>query len=465
MSAVIEIPPADTSLYQKARKLIDSGDIERADAILAEHLARNPEDAQALLFVAEILKKAKRLAAAYHLAKRATEMRPDRGETWGMLGGAAQELWRLDEAIGHYRKAVKLCVSKTQKALYVNNIASSLLDGGKFKEAEGVCKEALGIDADDSNIRHNMGLSLLGQRRWKEAWPYYSASIGSKSRNAVKYRNPPEPVWDGSKDKVVAVYGEQGLGDEICAASMLQDVIRDSKKVIVDCDHRLKNLFRRSFPQASVHGTRWHPADWKDEADTVDASIAGFEVGKFYRNADEDFPGSAYLVPCPDRTAMWRALFKQKQKPVIGIAWSGGIWQNASLYRQLPLKDWTPIFGALDAHWVSLQYQDASKQIEGTPVTQYRYATLTDDYDDTAALVASCDLVIAMQTSVNHLAGALGVPVWTLIPKTSQWRYGEEYTEVPWYRSMKLYRQKGETWGPVVKQIAEDLKSWASTAR
>jgi ADP-heptose:LPS heptosyltransferase len=130
------------------------------------------------------------------------------------------------------------------------------------------------------------------------------------------------------------------------------------------------------------------------------------------------------------------------------------------MYRELPLKEWQPIFDSIGAHFVSLQYKDAEKDIAGTPVVQYPYATLTPDYDDTAALVASCDLVIGMQTSVCHTAGALGVPVWTMIPKQSQWRYGEEYTDVPWYKSMKLYRQK-ESWAPVVRKIAEDLKAWA----
>lgn len=461
MSAVIEIAPPDTAIYKRARELIDSDDIERADKILNDHLLKNPDDALALAMVVEIMKKAKRIPAAYHLAKRVTELRPDRAEAWCSLGGAAQGLWRLDEAIGHYKRAQQLAVSRNQKALYTNNIASTMLDSGSFVKSESVCREAFKFDSNDMSVRHNLGLSLLGQRKWKEAWPFYSASVGSKARLKVKYKKPEEPTWDGSKGKIVAVYGEQGLGDEICAASMLPDVIRDSSRVIVDCDHRLQGLFRRSFPQASVHGTRWKPGDWKAEADTIEASIAGFEVGQFYRNSDADFPGTPYLVPCPDRLAMWKALWAGKKKPVIGIAWNGGIWQNASIYRELPLNEWKPIFEAIDAHWVSLQYRDAEKEIEGTPVVQYPFATLTNDYDDTAALVASCDLVIGMQTSVCHLAGALGVPVWTMIPKTSQWRYGEEYTGVPWYRSMSLYRQK-TTWAPVVKQIAEDLKAWRS---
>jgi tetratricopeptide (TPR) repeat protein len=459
MSAVIELQPQDTALYLNARKLIDAGDVEKADKMLSAHLLRNPDDALALSFMVEIFKKVDRVPVAYQLAKRITELRPDRAEAWCSLGGAAQALWRLDESIDCYKKAIQRAVSNNQRALYASNIASSMLDGGSFVKSEEYCRKAYEIDSEDVSIRHNLGLSLLGQRRWKEAWPFYSASIGGKQRRNVKYKDPPEPSWDGTKDQTIVVYGEQGLGDEICAASMLPDVIRDRKKVIIDCDHRLKNLFKRSFPQATVHGTRWVPGEWKDEAASVDASIAGFEVGKFYRNSDADFPGAPYLVPCPDRLAMWKSMWATKKKPVIGIAWNGGIWQNAAMYRELPLSEWKPIFNAIDAHWVSLQYKDAEKEIVGTPVMQYSGATLTPNYDDTAALVASCDLVIGMQTSVCHAAGALGVPVWTLIPKTSQWRYGEEYTDVPWYKGMKLYRQKG-SWAPVVKQIVEDLKAW-----
>jgi tetratricopeptide (TPR) repeat protein len=456
VSAVIELQPRDESYIKRATKLLNAGELDKAYAIVDEVLRKNPDDAQALVLASDLLKKAKRLPIAYVLAKRASELRADRPEVWSAVGHAAQRLWRLDEAEASYRKAFQRAKTPEQKTLYLSNLGSVLLDAGQFEKAEQPCREALKIDPKDTNARHNLGLSLLAQRRWQEGWPYYSASVGGEQRKLVKYKNPGEPVWDGAKDKIVCVYGEQGLGDEICAASMLPDVIRDSRKTIIDCDHRLENLFRRSFPQTSVHGTRWKPGDWKGEALTIEASIAGFEVGKFYRNTDSDFPGTPYLTPCPDRTAMWKSRWANSRKPVIGIAWTGGIWQNASLYRELKLPEWQPIFDAVNANWVCLQYKDAGKEIEGTPVRQYQWATLTPDYDDTAALVASCDLVIAMQTTVVHLAGALGIPCWSMIPKTSQWRYGETCTDLPWYRSVKLYRQK-DSWAPVVKKIAEDV--------
>ncbi len=456
MSAVLEIQPqAADNTYVNASKLLDAGEPDKAFELIDVKLRENPNDAQALVIASNVLKRAKKLPIAYSLAKRATEIEPNRAEVWSCLGHAAQHLWRLDEAISCYRKSIQRAQSNKQIALCNSNMASTYLDGGDFVKAEPLARKALEL-REDANTRHNLGLSLLGQRKWRDGWANYSSSIGSESRNIVKYVN--EPTWDGTHDKTVVVYGEQGLGDEVCAASMLPDVIRDSKRVIIDCDHRLESLFKRSFPSASVHGTRWtKQLAWPTEDRNIDASIAGFEVGKFYRNDNADFPGSPYLVPCPDRTAMWKALFAQKQKPVIGIAWSGGNWQNASLHRQLPLKDWKPLFDAVDAHWVSLQYKDASEEIKGTPVHQYRYATLTPDYDDTAALVASCDLVIAVQTSAVHLAGGLGVPTWSLIPKTSQWRYGEDFTDLPWYSAVKLIRQENGQWP--LKRIADELRT------
>jgi tetratricopeptide (TPR) repeat protein len=461
MAQVIELQPKrDTAYLVEATRLYDTGKIDEAYNTVDAYLMREPNDAQALALMSAILKKANKVSIAYSIAKRSTELRPDRPEPWNAFAHAAQFLWRMDEAETAYRKALARTQDKKQKALYLNNLASTFLDRGMFAKAEAPCRESLAL-VDDRQTRHNLGLSLMAQHQWEEGWKLYSASIGTENRRNVRYRHPgnEEPVWDGASGKTVVVYGEQGLGDEICAASMLPDAIRDSKKIIIDCDKRLEGLFRRSFPQATVYGTRYAKpgeARWTEKLEDIEASISAFELGQFYRKADADFPGTPYLIPDPDRVAMWKGLWATKGKPVIGIAWSGGTWHNAGEHRKLPLADWKPIFDAIDAHWVSLQYKDASREVKGTPVTQYRYGTLTPDYDDTAALVASCDLVIAMQTSVNHLAGAMGVPVWTMIPKVSQWRYGEEGDSIPWYRSMKLYRQT-DKWP--VQRIADDLRA------
>ena len=461
MAQVLEISPSkDRTRLNKAVELHAAGELDQALMIAEEYLLEDVNDPQAIVLVAAILKDAKKLTLAYQLAKRGIELRPDKCEVWGVFGLCAQFLWRMDEALNAYKKALGCARSKDQRALYESNIGSVHLDCGRFSQAEEHLKRSLELMPNDTSARHNYGLALLARREWQEAWPYYSSSVGKIGRVQFKYKNPPEPTWNGDPTDRIVVFGEQGLGDEICAASMLPDAIRTAKHVIVDCDKRLEGLFRRSFPQASVYGTRYaKPGEgkWKETKDDFDASIAGFELGRFFRNSTEDFPGTPYLTPCPVRTSAWKAYFRESRKPVIGIAWSGGTPHNAGLYRRLPLEQWKPIFESVNAHWVSLQYKDASQDIEGTPVQQFPWATLTKDYDDTAALVASCDLVIGMQTSVNHLAGALGVDCWALIPSTSQWRYGDDHTDMPWYRSMKLYREK-QGWEPIVRQIAKDLR-------
>ena len=460
MAQVIELKPAGSSeTVSKAQSIYLSGDYAQAGAMAEMYLREHPDDPQALSILASCFKQADRTVLAYHLAKAATSMRPDRPETWVVQGFAAQGLWRMDEALDCYRKSLQRASSNKQKGLYNNNIASVYLDLGQFAKAEEYVDESLKFDPEEKNTRHNKGLCLLARREWGEAWNWYSASIGSSQRTEFRYGQ--EPRWDGKPFAgTLVVYGEQGLGDEVCAASAVPDIAAAQKaaggRLILDVDYRLKNLFSRSFSDVTVHGTRWEKQlKWPESDRNIGASIACFEVLKHFRTKAEDFPGTPYLKACPDRTAMWKALFKGK--PTIGIAWTGGTWRNAGTFRQLPLTEWKPLFDAVDANWVSLQYKDASKDIEGTPVKQYPWATLSKDYDDTAALVASCDLVIGMQTSVNHLAGALGIPNWIILPKTSQWRYGETYDDLPWYSCSKLYRQ-GSSWP--VQTIANDLKAF-----
>jgi tetratricopeptide (TPR) repeat protein len=447
----------DVERLRRSQIHFDAGDYTAATGVIEEHLLHNPNDPQGLVMAALILKKAGRLPFAYSLAKRAAELMPQHPEPHSALGLMAQGLWQLDEAEKEYRLALARAKNPKQRALYLNNLSSIRLDTGRFKEGIPILEESLSLVPDDAMARHNYGLCLLAERQWQKGWEYYSSSIGSTSRLNIKYLpDPGEPVWDGTKGKTVVITGEQGLGDELCAASMIPDAIEDCQKVIIDCDKRLTGLFKRSFPKASVHGTRWEKGlAWPDEDRQIDYSIAGFELGQFYRNSDEAFPGTPYLTPCPQRTAMWKSYFASLDKPTIGIAWSGGTWANAGMHRKMDLPDWKPIFDSIDAHWVSLQYKDAKEEIAGTPVVQYPWATLTKDYDDTAALAAACDLIITMQTSVVHLAGAMGVPTWSIIPKTSQWRYGESGESLPWYRSVRMFRQ-GKDWP--VKQIASELK-------
>lgn len=192
---------------------------------------------------------------------------------------------------------------------------------------------------------------------------------------------------------------------------------------------------------------------WDEEDRAIDASCALGELGAYYRRADDQFPGTPYLVPDPDRQIMWRALFYKKrmeeQKPVIGISWTGGLSHTGAKLRSMTLEQLAPILRGFNAKWVSLQYKDASEEIAafrkanpGVDLVQYPTATLTPDYDDTAAMVSELDLVISAQTAVVHLCGAIGQDCWVMLPKISQWRYGDSGSTTRWYNSVRLFRQR-----------------------
>jgi len=374
-----------------------------------------------------------------------------------MFGRMADLLYRFDEAEMAYKKAFNIAPHDKAKGVAMQNLGGLYVTKGMWEEAEKACRQALEFKPDAWMAKSNLGMACLAQKKWLDGWKGYEAIVGTEQRKFVKYAN--ESVWAGEKRKVVATYGEQGLGDEISFASMLPDLIRDSKKVIVDCHHRLAPLFRRSFPQAKVYGTRWATAEsgekWDEEDRKIDASITMGGLGRYYRLRDEDFPGTQYLIPDPDRVMMWKALF-DRQRPSIGVAWTGGMPWTGARFRKWTLAEMMPIFKACPAHWVSLQYKDAADEIEkfndaqrAARIVQYPYGTLTKDYDDTAALVAALDIVICMQTAVAHLAGALGKECWVFVPRISQWRYGGNGDSIPWYSSLRVFRQRQDGSWPI----------------
>jgi tetratricopeptide (TPR) repeat protein len=434
---------------KRADELSKLGELDAAWAMIEPHLENNPDDALALGIGSSVLRKAKKTTVAFHLARRAAELAPEKFAAWHNLARITDELWMVTESERAHRKAIKCAVNPKQKARALVSLAALYINCGEFKKAQPLCQQAVMADPELFIARANLGFCQLAARNWAEGWENYAYSLGTDVRKRTQYRD--EPQWDGTPGLKVVIYGEQGLGDEISFASMFNDAIKDSDKVIIDCDKRLEGLFRRSFPKAKVYGTRTaKPGDepWAIEDRDFQASIAMGGLGGFYRNTAESFTGESYLTPDPDRVEMWKALFASKGKPVIGIAWTGGMRHTGAKFRRWSLEDLLPLFKSVDAHWVSLEYKDAAKEIaefkEKHPevdLVQYPYGTLTKDYDDTAALVACLDRVVCIQTAVAHLAGSLGKECWVFVAKTSQWRYGESGEDVPWYKSVRVFRQ------------------------
>jgi hypothetical protein len=450
-----------------AQDLTANQDWEGGYKVADRYLKDNPNDAAFLTILCYIMLNTHKPTMGYTLAKRVTQLLPKDPGSWLNLGMAANDLWQAKEAERAYKKALMYAPDDKRKSMIYVNLSSLFVDTGRFKQAQQYAEKAIEYNPDSIKGRANLGFSQLAQRQWTPGWENYRYCIGSEWRPVVKYNE--EDLWDGKAKGTIAISGEQGLGDEVSGASMVPDMMKWAKKnkskLILECDRRLENLFTRSFPGLEVHGTRgskkvtWNPTD-------IDYSIPIMQLGEFFRLDDKDFTQKPYLKPDPDRVLQWKALFKSKKKPVIGIAWRSGIAKTGARYRQLDLEQLLPILKSVDAHWVSLQYKpsqgeiDAFKEKHDIDLVEYPHGTLTQDYDDTVAMVAAMDQLVIMHTSVGHVAGGLGVPCWTLVPMNSQWRYGAEGEDYIWADSVRIIRQQERgKWDKLIKKTASELQN------
>lgn len=414
-----------------ARNLAEKGELDDAYRLAAHWLMEDPNDVLAMVVTTFILRKARKLPEAYHISKKVVELAPNDAAGWINYGQICNELFRADEAERAYRRGLSVAKDRHSKSMLYTNMSALHIDLGRFDEAHDDAEKSLAEKPESNPARANLGFCQLAKHQWTEGWKNYRSCLGTDARKKTVYRQPSEPEWHGQDGARVVLYGEQGIGDEICFASMLPDAIKRAGHVILDIDERLAGLFKRSFPQASVYGTRNKTQlDWAKSDQLFDSSLAIAQIGEFFRTKDEDFPATPYLVADPDRTGMWKSLFSSKGKPAIGLAWTGGIWQTGARFRKLQLEQLLPVMRSVDAHFVCLQYKDASVEIAAfrkkypdIDIVQYPYATLTRDYDDTAALVAALDCVVSVPTAVVHLGAALGTPVIAMNSPHRCWKF------------------------------------------
>lgn len=422
--------------------LINREDYSNALPLINEVLEHYPNDDATLNFMGYLHLMGDQPALAYQYFRRALQESPGNKALWTSLGRACHEMDMFEDAIKYFLKSAEL---DNNYSLAYSNAAASFVQMSEWKNAEDVCLMALEANPDDQNAQMNLAHAFLAQGRWREGWEAWGKSLNSKFRKEWIYKD--ESRWEGQENKNVIIYGEQGLGDEIFYGSCINDAINISKQVFIDCDPKLEGLFKRSFPDAFVYGTRQsEEIDWIDKYE-IDHRCAVGGLPEFFRHDSKEFPRKPYLFADPERMMMWEALFKSWNTKVIGITTHGGNKRTNEKGRELSQEDLQPLLERDDITLVSLDYKD--KQIEG--VKYFPFATQSNDYDDTAALIASLDEVIGVNTTALHCSAALGVKTTCLVPKHHQWRYAQP--SMPWYRHMKLKYQDDKTWKEVIESI------------
>jgi len=443
---------------REALRLHQAGQFAEADRLYRQILAIDPRHADALHLTGMIAFQTGRTEEAVAWIGKAIAIKPDAPSYHSNLGNVFQAQGRLAEAGASYQRALLLKPDLAEIHLNLGNILRELADLESalacFRRAQALKPALSEADVGESMVLLLQGDFASGWQKFERRW------------ETTDYDTPmrvyPVPQWQGERLTAgrVLIWGEQGIGDEIMFAGLILDVLRSGNACVLDCSERLKPLFARSFPGAEV-------ASGVDAGGLSALGIAAHRpsggLPGLFRNTNAAFRStqSPYLVACPATQDEFRRRYADGRK-LVGIAWQTKNHKTGAC-RSIALSLLAPLFAIPGIRWVSLQYgdfDDLEHQAEAAsaPILSDREVDQLADIDRFAAQVAAMDLVITIDNSTAHLAGALGVPTWVLLPFAPDWRWQTARTDCPWYPAMRLFRQavRGD-WSFVVRAIEDAL--------
>lgn len=442
------------ALWERAQALHVADKFVEAENIYTALLEQNPSNMGLMAALGSLYCQTDRQGLAIHFLEASIAAGLDIPDAYTNVALAYLRSGQRKKAKDYFEKSI--AQGSTPQAL--TNYSAMFVESGEDEKCIDLCERAIASEESPPIAHWNLAIALLANGHWERAWDEYEwglkPNVSRENRIVLDV-----PLWDGTKGKTVHVYGEQGLGDEIMFTSMLPDMLK-TNNVVLECHKRLQTLFERAFPGVPVYGTREDTqVAWANDHKIEYRCPVG-SLGQFYRRSREAFPGTPYLKAEP---------LPKAGKFRVGICWTGGgLKQGRVIKRSVPLSWWQSILSVPNVEFVSLQHVGEKEDLGVMSALGYEIKTFpevkADDYYETARLVASCDLVISICTSVIHLAGALGVPCWVMTPKWPAWRYGNQ-GGMAWYRSVRLYRSpvvEQEGWRPVIARIGFDLDELVS---
>jgi tetratricopeptide (TPR) repeat protein len=493
---------AAAHLYQ-GELLVEMGRNEDAADCFALALAHDEHLAGAWIGYGKLLRRAGRLEEAIVHLKRAMTLSADASDAWVELGLASNALGQTEAAALAYESAIR--AAPDRPAGHINLGLLYLSQFGDACRAEALFRRAIELAPDRIEPHANLGLALHEQGRSQECLSHYDQlieahpecneyrwhrgcvrlSIGDFERGWLdhearklrlgRWRRPlPFPEWDGSSEMAgkLLIYAEQGLGDEVMFASCLPEVLQISQQVVIECDTRLASLFQRSFPNAQVHGVDRAVDDlsWLAEHADITAQCAIGSLPQYFRRSSKAFEGCGpYLVADPHLIDRWReTLLSAGEGLKVGIAWRGGTYKTRRELRSTALSQWQPILSEGGVQFFALQAasREELQELRMSGVSVHELPDMAKDFDELAALIACLDLIITVQGTTAHLAGAQGRPVWILLNYSSEWRYMNAGERMPWYPSAKLFRQPTPgAWDVIFHAAGHELNALSSDTR
>jgi tetratricopeptide (TPR) repeat protein len=412
-------------------------------------LALSPNFADALNNRGNALRALGRHAEAVDTFNRALVLKPGHAEALNHRGGALQALQRYSEALASYDQALSL------NSLYPeawNNRGVTLQCLRRYGEAMASFDTALTQRRDYADALWNKSLLLLLTGDFDEGWALYEWR--SKRTDAPPATAFAAPLWLGSADvngKRLLLHAEQGLGDTIMFSRYATLVAARGATVILAVQQALRSLLAKIDGVAEVVSPG-------DPSPQYDLQCPLMSLPRALKTALNGIPGEVSYVRAEEpRVARWSARLGHCDRPRIGIAWST---TTAGENRSIPLRLLAPLL-ALPVEWICLQKDVAADDraaLAGSRAVRL-FDTEIEDFADTAALVHLCDLTISIDTAVAHVAGALGKPLWLLLPFAAEWRWLTAREDSPWYPSARLFRTAAPgDWTGTIERVKRELQ-------
>ena len=434
-----------------------AGNLEQAREYIGLAIKLNPGVDGYHFNLGVIQQKSGFLGKAILSYRSAIQLNPKHNQALENLAVALQDDGQTKPALKAYEQALRVLPNSL---ISLKNLGTLYFRYGATTSALECFEAALTISPADPELVYKRSVSLLRLGRWRSGWLDYQSrhhpvrSFGLRYAEALDF-----------KSKTILINREQGLGDEIMFSSCIPDLIAQGAKCILECDQRLVNLFERAFPKVEVVTT----IDRVVKSSDCRLPIA--DLPRFFRNSDNSFPGSPYLFADEELRHVWRKRLKPlPSKLRIGFSWRGGSEERASDARNVTLGQWQKLIASVNADFINLQYKTSLEELGllqglGSNVIHFDELDAFSDIDGLAALMSELDLVISADNATVHLAGALGVETWVLLPEGPELRWTDGHSQSLWYSNVHLHRSSNLGWSAIFSQFINTLKDYCPQPR
>ena len=395
------------------------------------------------------------LRGAETLLRHAVAADSDRADVWNDLGMIMGRQDRYPNALEAFQRAAQLEVLRGEDVSSFINLAINARDAGQTREALELYENNL-AQRPSADGHFSYAVALLTTGRLPEGWRHFGFRWLREPSLSFRPRFG-RPVWAGQalRGRTILVRAEQGVGDTIQFIRYAPMLKALGATVQLGVFAGLEDLFRGEEGVDQVLGPN-------DAVPNFDFYAHMMSLPLIFGTTLESIPHEVpYLHAEPARRERWAQQLRGDPRLTVGIVWAGSPTHVRDRYRSLSLRQLAPLAEVKGIRWVSLQKGEAAGEAEAPPpgLPLMNLGPALADFRDTAAVIDQLDLVLCVDTAVAHLAGALGKPVWVMLPKPADWRWLEGREDSPWYPTMRLFRQsrRGE-WDDVVERVKVALQ-------